>query len=94
MEDVIKKYCCINCKNKKENCMNIIIDYNNDVTTYKCKNYDRKEEKPMNKEEVKKFINRFCHKCRDCCEKGLRENNTEIVCIDRNIHMKKKTRNI
>ena len=45
MEDVIKKYLCINCENNKcKNCMKIRREYKDYSDIYYCQNYKLRED--------------------------------------------------
>ena len=95
MEDVIKEKLCNFCvNNNKNNCMKIISSKDNDILTYKCENFICKGDVQMDKEEVEKFSKEYCKNCKEPCCNGLCDNGTEIVCIDRNIHLKKNHKDI
>lgn len=70
MEDVIKKYLCNFCINKKDNCKNIKIKKEGNIMVTKCENYKNKEDDWFVRES-KKFAKTKCSKC---------ENNFTDIC--------------
>ena len=49
MENQIKNSFCNYCNNKRENCMEIEIKQKNDILTYRCINYVKKDPLPTYK---------------------------------------------